>query len=353
MDDVVTARGTSPASGAAPPAPEHRSPVVLATDGGPQARTAERLLTTIADPDRVFLTVIGVAVSSTAAREDGATGDADARRAVEDAHARLAARHFALASHVTHGDPAACIAEMARGRSARLVVMGARPWHDIGLDRLVRRHGRDRAAAATVPDDPALRANRRTSASRRVLREAERPTLAVRTFAVADPPDRVHVLVAYDGSRAADAGVAALIDVADPGRIDVRVVEVREPHSLIDTVRSEQHDAAAGDAPHSTVADEAHLHAVRRHLHDAQRLHTITERLAAAGFDVRADMLEGRPEELLIDLVVEDPVDVVVVGSRGLGTLRRALEGSVSDAMLRVAPATLVAPDPGVDTAAD
>ncbi|QIN80378.1 universal stress protein [Rubrobacter marinus] len=46
----------------------------------------------------------------------------------------------------------------------------------------------------------------------------------------------------------------------------------------------------------------------------------------------------GRPAEEIINLAEEVGAGVVVVGSRGLGALRRAVLGSVSESVVRYAP---------------
>lgn len=47
---------------------------------------------------------------------------------------------------------------------------------------------------------------------------------------------------------------------------------------------------------------------------------------------------KGRPANEIVKLSEELGVDLVVVGSRGLGGIRRALMGSVSDSVVRYAP---------------
>jgi len=52
----------------------------------------------------------------------------------------------------------------------------------------------------------------------------------------------------------------------------------------------------------------------------------------------RAHLRVGRPDKEIVDLAEEIDAGLVVVGSRGLGGVRRALVGSVSDSVVRHAP---------------
>ncbi|KAI8887872.1 adenine nucleotide alpha hydrolases-like protein [Backusella circina FSU 941] len=49
------------------------------------------------------------------------------------------------------------------------------------------------------------------------------------------------------------------------------------------------------------------------------------------GFDVTPRILSGNPEETLKDFAVANKIDLVIVGSRGLGFIKRQFLGSVSE----------------------
>ena len=62
-------------------------------------------------------------------------------------------------------------------------------------------------------------------------------------------------------------------------------------------------------------------------------------RIEESGGTVAGDHLRlGRPAEEIINLAEEIDAGLVVVGSRGLGALRRAVLGSVSENVVRYAP---------------
>ncbi len=85
--------------------------------------------------------------------------------------------------------------------------------------------------------------------------------------------------------------------------------------------------------------------------HNAQRLlDEQTERIRAAGGQVaQAHLLLGRPAEQIVNLSEELGIGVVVIGSRGLSALRRAVLGSVSESVIRHAhcPVFVVRADGG------
>jgi nucleotide-binding universal stress UspA family protein len=64
--------------------------------------------------------------------------------------------------------------------------------------------------------------------------------------------------------------------------------------------------------------------------------------LRAAGFRTEGRVKDGHPAGQLLDEAERWNAELVVLGSRGLGSVERALLGSVSDRIVRRAPATLV-----------
>jgi len=93
----------------------------------------------------------------------------------------------------------------------------------------------------------------------------------------------------------------------------------------------------------------------------------VTARLIARGLDASWIIMRGQPADAIVDVARREAVDLVVMGSRGLGALEGALLGSVSEAVADRAPCpvliarmpelrrTLVADDgsPGAEDAID
>jgi nucleotide-binding universal stress UspA family protein len=76
-----------------------------------------------------------------------------------------------------------------------------------------------------------------------------------------------------------------------------------------------------------------------------ERLEQQAKRIEESGGTViETHLREGRAEEEIVELAEEIGAGLIVMGSRGHGRLRRALMGSVSDAVVRHAhcPVTIV-----------
>lgn len=59
-----------------------------------------------------------------------------------------------------------------------------------------------------------------------------------------------------------------------------------------------------------------------------------------AEFEVK--LISGKPGEAIIEAMKECGADVVVMGSRGLGAIRRTFVGSVSDYVLHHSPVPVI-----------
>lgn len=135
-------------------------------------------------------------------------------------------------------------------------------------------------------------------------------------------------IVCTDGSplatRAAQHGLEVL------GGVDeVVVVTVVEP---IDLTLGAQVSGFAG----STLTPEEVDRARRSMLEEAE---SIVSGLAQhIGPEARTQVLEGDPGGVICDFAGQLPADVIVMGSRGRGGVKRALLGSVSDHVVRHAP---------------
>jgi nucleotide-binding universal stress UspA family protein len=140
------------------------------------------------------------------------------------------------------------------------------------------------------------------------------------------------VLLCTDGSELAEAALArGMAVVTEPGRLVIAtVVEPLDPMLV------------TGTGMASGVMSPA----------EAQRYHD--ERLALAeghadaarsvvGIDeAETTILSGAPGPALCEFAVSLPADVIVMGTRGRGGLRRAVLGSVSDHVVRNAPCPVI-----------
>ena len=130
------------------------------------------------------------------------------------------------------------------------------------------------------------------------------------------------ILLATDGSEEAELAARTAIDLAGKTGSELHVVNVlvMPPETLRDPV--------------GTVAAREDFEREER-----ERLDELVGRLEASGGAVGgAHFRVGSPATEIVAPAEETGAGLVVLGSRGLGAMRRALMGSVSDSVVRHAP---------------
>lgn len=137
----------------------------------------------------------------------------------------------------------------------------------------------------------------------------------------------MRILIAYDGSHAADEAVALARSVAWPPDSTIRVVAVAEPPVVV---------LAAPWAPGSTtIAPEIDDQMVA-YLDD--RVADAVRRLTGAAGHVEGVVLRGRPATAIVDEARQLGADLVVAGSRGHGAIAELVLGSVTAEVVDQAP---------------
>ena len=133
------------------------------------------------------------------------------------------------------------------------------------------------------------------------------------------------ILVATDGSEDAALAVRAAIDLSNKTDAELHVVH---------TWRNLQ------PATLPAVATDEYWRARKQYEQEAgELLEEQAERLRNAGATVAGlHLREGRPADEIATLAEELEADLVVVGSRGVGTVKRLVMGSVSEAIVHLAP---------------
>jgi nucleotide-binding universal stress UspA family protein len=132
------------------------------------------------------------------------------------------------------------------------------------------------------------------------------------------------ILLATDGSAQAQLAARTAADLARRTDSELHVVTV-----------------GAG-VPISATTSPAHFEDVlRENRRQAEEVKSIE---ASGGVVNKTHLGEGRAEEEIVELAEEIGAGLIVMGSRGHGRLRRALLGSVTDAVVRHAhcPVTIV-----------
>jgi nucleotide-binding universal stress UspA family protein len=122
----------------------------------------------------------------------------------------------------------------------------------------------------------------------------------------------------------------------------------RRAIDLADTADSELHVAYVGQLPNFLMNDPDIMGFYRKLYDDIEqesleRLWRLTWQVKAAGGDVAgAHLRMGNVAEEIVELSKDVQADLIVVGSRGHGGLRRAIGGSISDVVVRRAPCAVM-----------
>jgi nucleotide-binding universal stress UspA family protein len=278
---------------------QRRFPVLVATDGSPQARAAVRAATAFPWPRGS--SGHGLVARGTPVLTEASPAVWDALQQVAQTEARRAERQLRrrwsdAEAVVTDAPPVSGILSRAGKLRAGVIVLGSRGLGAVGRFLL-------------------------GSVSRACVREARCPVLVVR--GPARPPRRF--LLGVDGSPHARHAAAFLGALTVPRGGEVRLVSVVEPVRLPSTAFLPARVRAVVTSEAADLEKER-LAAARRHLEGARL------RLARAGWRVRTEVRTGRPLEELLD--ASRNADVLVVGARGVGRVERLLLGSVAEGMV-------------------
>jgi nucleotide-binding universal stress UspA family protein len=148
------------------------------------------------------------------------------------------------------------------------------------------------------------------------------------------------ILLPVDGSAAALEAVRQALHMVGQGlRASLVLANVQEPATLYEMLLA--HDAE--------VIEQVSARAGQHILEPARAL------VDAAGVEHELEVASGDPAHTLIDIVERFGCDMVVMGARGMGTLRSALLGSVAHEVLHAAavPVLIVKHAPPADDGAD
>jgi nucleotide-binding universal stress UspA family protein len=133
------------------------------------------------------------------------------------------------------------------------------------------------------------------------------------------------IVVGTDGSSGAEAAVQKVIDLASGKDLRVHVVCTYPGRSTLEriglTAKQDPVDMR-GVAADVVARDE--------------------RRFREAGFEVEKHVREGDPAHTLISVAEEEGADLIAVGARGQGALRRFALGSVSAKLSHNTPVSLL-----------
>jgi len=135
------------------------------------------------------------------------------------------------------------------------------------------------------------------------------------------------ILLAVDLSNDSEAAVRAVLSQYRPQDAEVRVLHVLQPITF-----SPAPQMAASYAPELEQEGGEAKGLVER----------VAGQLRRAGFSAEAVITKGDTRETIVNTAAEWPADVIVIGSRGKGGLRRLLLGSVAEFVARHAPCSVL-----------
>ena len=142
------------------------------------------------------------------------------------------------------------------------------------------------------------------------------------------------ILLPIDGSELALHEVRFAIRLAQEGlQTSLVLLNVQKPATLYEIVT----------APYPKVLDEVTLAAGKHALRPAQAL------VRQAGLECEAVVLIGDPVHTVLEQVEAYGCDMIVTGTRDLGLLRTALEGSVSQALAHESPVPVLLVKPPLE----
>jgi nucleotide-binding universal stress UspA family protein len=285
--------------------------VVLATDGSPDATQAVEWLTQLPLPADARIDIVSAIPWPESTTKAGRELWRHAAVTVEDARARLSKRWNDVGAAVDDGDPRSVITDAAATRSADLIVVGAR---SLGI-----------VSSALLG-----------SVSLGVARHAPCPVLVCKGSA---RPLR-SATIALDGSLSSRVALDYFAALPLPADVALRLVGVVEPlrYPSVDLL-------------------SPHLVELMKEYEDDRRAE-LERVLATAVADLRGRVrkvttttLVGQAAPSILSEAAKQPSDLVIVGARGLGTVKRLLLGSVSESVLRHASCSvlIVRPKEGPD----
>ena len=269
--------------------------ILLATDGSEDAQLATTTAAALAKSTGSELHLVNVGVVAPALLAPLDVKPARVEREVRDVLGEQARKvenvgGAVAQSHVRVGEAAREVVNLAEEIGTGLIAVGSR--------------GRGKTKRMLMG-----------SVSDAVVRHAHCPVMVVRRKPVVFP---AKILLATDGSEEAELAARTAADLATKTGSELHLVHVLvlPPETL--------HD------PFGTAAREEFEKRERA------RLDELTEKLEASGGAVEgAHFRVGSPDAEIVAQAEEVGADVVVLGSRGLGVMRRALMGSVSDSVVR------------------
>jgi nucleotide-binding universal stress UspA family protein len=272
--------------------------IVVATDGSQTATQAVEWLARFPIPMDATIDVVSAIPWPESTTKAGRELWKQANAIVEDAHQRLTKRWKHVHGAVEDGDPRSVIADVAAARGADLVVVGARSLGPV---------------ASAVLGSVSLGVARHAPCPVLVCKGSVRPLRSV--------------TIALDGSESAREALAYFSALPWPDDVTLRLVSVVEPLRY-----------PAADLVSPPLIDLMKEYEDGRRAELERILDAASARLRPRLRNLSTTTLVGHAASSILGEAAKHSSDLVVVGARGLGTVKRLLLGSVSESVLRQAP---------------
>lgn len=291
------------------------SKILLATDGSPEAERAARMAVTMSNGLGSELHVVrvggvpsayyGYSEAEMFGREFQivrARAEEYVRESLDEEAEKVRAMGGEVAgSHAGAGSADAEIVRLAEELGAGLVILGSRRFGPLR-----------RAVMGSV--------------SSSVVRHAHCSVLVVRGDRREEDRLPGRILLAFDGSKEAYAATRAAVEISNATGSELHIVYGLDTEPWLSypgPVMPDSREENLGDLEESKRKARAWV--------DQQ-----AECIEAEGAKVEEVHLAfGKPDEVIVKRGEELEVGLIVTGSRGLGGVRRALMGSVSDSVVR------------------
>ena len=280
--------------------------ILLATDGSEDAQLAATTAWKLADVTNSELHVLHVGPTTLIPYDpsfpegtEQARAKREAEKLLDEQVKRLESAGGSVAqSHLRMGGATEEIVALGEEMEAGLIVVGSRG-----------RGGLRRALMGSVSDA--------------VVRYAHCPVLVVRGEDVGPIVSSKKVLLATDGSEEAELASEAAVELAGATGSELHII----------TVGGTYHPGAV------VKVDPSLLEATLRELERAARglLDEQVKKIKESGGTISEAHVEmgGAPDQQIVALGEEIEAGLIVMGSRGLGGMRRTLLGSISDSVVR------------------
>lgn len=164
-----------------------------------------------------------------------------------------------------------------------------------------------------------------------VVREADGPVASTQGVRVYKG-----IVVGTDFSETAGAAVEHAAELAKAFGAKLHIVTAFKPAMTASIAASSLEAMTAGGAEFLQEADSAIANEVESTLQDLEA------KLAADGIKVQTHSCAGDPSDALIEVAEQTKADLIVVGNRGMGGVKRFVLGSVPNKISHHSPCSVL-----------